>query len=184
MTDAGVEVGVQAELVAYAVTILLLKLDFVLHPLAAAGAAAGPVIKQCPAGRDLSLRYGMDDTQSPDLPIFGRTAAHPSQQQQQGLSAAARDAASAQSTDADQMTPDAAANSQQNRQHTAAAAGTPVHAKAGGAAAAGGDDEDSTGQLYSSLIHCNMDGMSSRDVDMQEDQAEEPGALCTIVCVL
>jgi hypothetical protein len=50
---------------------------------------------------------------------------------------------------------------------------------AGGTAAAAGDDEDTTGQLYSSLIHSNMGGMSSRDVDMQEDQAAEPGTTCT-----
>ncbi|WIA34718.1 hypothetical protein OEZ86_013029 [Tetradesmus obliquus] len=135
--------------------------------------STGPVLKQLPAGRDLSLTYGLDDSQSPDLPIFGRAAAaHPSHHhQQQGLTAAACDA----TADADQTTPDAAASSQQSGQLTAAAAA----AKAGAA----GDDEDTTGQLYSSLIHSNMGGMSSRDVDMQEDQAEEPvtpraGASC------
>jgi hypothetical protein len=114
----------------------------------------------------------MDDTQSPDLPIFGRTAAHHSQQQQQQEQewlTGARDATAAPSTDADQVTPDASAAA-------AYAAKSPAEAKAGAAAAAGVDDEDTTGQLYSSLIHSNMGSMSSRDVDMQEDQAAEPGA--------
>jgi hypothetical protein len=128
------------------------------------------VLKQRPAGRDLSLTYDLaDNTQSPDLPIFGRTAAHASQQQQAQPPAAVDDATAVAYTSADQMTPEAAA--------AAASVGTPVNAKAG--AAAGGDDEDTTGQLYSSLIHSNMDGMSSRDVDMQEDQAAEPGELCS-----
>jgi hypothetical protein len=116
----------------------------------------------------------LDNTQSPDLPIFGRTAAHQSQQQQQEQEwlVSARDATAAPSNDADQITPDASAAAPATY-----TADTPVDAKTGAAAsAAAGDDEDTTGQLYSSLIHSNMGGMSSRDVDMQEDQAAEPGA--------
>ncbi|KAF6265737.1 hypothetical protein COO60DRAFT_870826 [Scenedesmus sp. NREL 46B-D3] len=147
--------------------------------MASSRPSTGPGTKQRPVGRDLSLAYGSQDTQSPDLPIFGHTAAHHSQQQpmqQQDWSAVARDATALPSSNADQVTPDGTA---------ATAAWTPGRSKAGAAAAAaaGSDDEDTTGQLYSSLIHSNMDGMSSRDVDAQEDQAAEPvtpraGASC------
>jgi hypothetical protein len=132
------------------------------------------VTKQRIAGRDLDLTYGVDDTQSPDLPIFGRTAAHQSQQQQQQHEQGWLTGA-LPSADADQVTPEASATAAA----AAYAAESPVDAMAGGTAAAAGDDEDTTGQLYSSLIHSNMGGMSSRDVDMQEDQAAEPGTTCT-----
>lgn len=128
------------------------------------------------ACRDLSLSYSAADVNSPDLPIFGHTANNSQQQgsfeaaahqgvaenleqQQQQWTCATFEAADASPAAADQMTPQAAARK--------AAAGND-----------GDGDDDTTGQLYSSLIHSNMQGLTSRDIDMEGDQAGEPGGCC------
>lgn len=91
--------------------------------------------------RDLNLSYALADANSPDLPIFGRTAATP-------LAA----------------TPAGATSWQQQQQQRQPQLQTPLAQQQG--------DEDSTGELYSSLIHSNMQGLGRRGAEESTSDTE------------
>jgi len=92
--------------------------------------------------RDLNLSYALADANSPDLPIFGRTAATP-------LAATPAGPTSWQ---------------QQQQQQRQPQLQTPLAQQQG--------DEDSTGELYSSLIHSNMQGLGRRGAEESTPDTE------------
>jgi hypothetical protein len=94
--------------------------------------------------RDLNLAYALSDTNSPDLPIFGRASTTP-------LTAVPT-----------------ARGGQQQRQHVLET--PPVQHQGRGI------DADSTGELYSSLIHSNMQGMSRRGAEANTPELEGKAA--------
>jgi hypothetical protein len=113
------------------------KVDASAVTLHACAPAGGPDSSDRPSRspvRDLNLSYALAETHSPDMPIFGRTSATP-------LSVPPATQGTAQQTP----------RQQQPQQLTPRGQGF-------GAAAA----EDSTGELYSSLIHSNMQGAGCR----------------------
>eukprot|EP00879_Flechtneria_rotunda_P019846 GHRR01020860.1.p1 GENE.GHRR01020860.1~~GHRR01020860.1.p1 ORF type:complete len:461 (+),score=147.66 GHRR01020860.1:55-1383(+) len=132
-----------------------------------------------PACRDLSLSFAMADANSPDLPVFGRIpASSNNQQQQQGLAGAfpALDSNEVQ-IGPQHVQPIASGQAAAKDWVSDSMLIAPVSGVAPAAPEGpGAKDEDSTGELYSSLIKSNINGLSDRSAS-QDDMSAEPRAL-------
>lgn len=124
--------------------------------------AAPPSSEQRSPCRDLSLSLSMAENTSPDLPIFGLAPASSASlsqlqlvqhQQQQQL--------------CDQQRPSSTAAADRNA--------APEAAAVAGGRGGNGTEDDTTGELYSSLIHSNFIGVPRQSGDDRMQMDPEPG---------